>query len=487
MSVYASARAPTKAQDVDWASTVGTWKIGQRDPLGPERGGCQAKPSGDTRLVSNTDPVSGRSHVGLFSVGRQGWRNQRRKEAPAWIQHQRAIAVPRELGEMKLNMSQISPTRSSNNVVCYADAMTMEGRTVLSTLTSVKTSPPHPSNVHAQRIRRLTPSEILPRRVRMQQSLARQTQDREDEVDKRSLLPTMLADNLEAAWKALNEAVSRAPAPGVRTQEFGRMLFDARWISRDSMPALMRTYACDAGIDAALVVSDLWQCIKRPGFSAARYPAPMHLLTSTILHMFGNLESRFLRSDDEALQSVKSTGARARSEEPARHIDVEVLAEHLKCSGFEVNPRVFVLLQKIYCCGEGQWKGFINYERLLADLRSAAGQYLQASSKPGTWNFDESLTPERFAQGFVGERAMRGAIKRVGRVGTGGSVGVRWEGSIEWENNEHEGGRQGTTDIWERPSTASNASRPASAESSYLSVSSRPGCQLSLLLLFELL
>ena len=265
------------------------------------------------------------------------------------------------------------------------------------------------------------------------------------------------------------------------------MLFDARWVSRDSMHALMRTYACDAGIDAALVVSDLWQCIKRPGFSAARYPAPMHLLTSTILHMFGNLESRFLRSDDEALQSIKSAGARARLEEPARHIDVEVLAEHLRCSGFEVQPRVFVLLQKIYCCGEGQWKGFINYERLLADLRSAAGQYLQASSKPGTWNFDESLKPERFAQGFVGERAMRGAIKRVGRVGTGGSVGVRWEGSIEWENNEHEGGRQGTTDIWERPSTASNASRPASAESSYLSVSSRPGCQLSLLLLFELL
>ena len=119
MSVYASERAPTPAQDAEWASTVGTWKIGQRDPLGPERGGRQAKPSGDTRLVSNFDPVSGRHHVGLFSVGRQGWRNQRRKEAPAWIQHQRAIAVPRELGEMKLNMLQISPTRGSNNVVCF--------------------------------------------------------------------------------------------------------------------------------------------------------------------------------------------------------------------------------------------------------------------------------------------------------------------------------------------------------------------------------
>ena len=79
MSVYASERAPTPAQDAEWASTVGTWKIGQRDPLGPERGGRQAKPSGDTRLVSNFDPVSGRHHVGLFSVGRQGWRNQRRK------------------------------------------------------------------------------------------------------------------------------------------------------------------------------------------------------------------------------------------------------------------------------------------------------------------------------------------------------------------------------------------------------------------------
>jgi hypothetical protein len=490
MPVYSSvARAPTPARSdaaSEWGSTVGTWKIGQRDPLCRAELGGRAKPNSETRLVTNLDPVSGRKIVGLYSVGHQGWRNQRRKEAPLWIQHQRAIAVPRELGETKVAMSQTAAstrTRGSS-IVFYADAMPMEGRTVLCTPTSVKTSPPHPSSAHAQRLRRMTPSEVVPRRVRMQQQ--GQLRGKEDALDdaglspeaERTLLPNMLTDNLEVSWAALNETVSRVSAFGVPVEKFAKMLFDARWISRDSMPTLMRTYACDAGIDAALVVTDLWQCIKQPGFSAARYPAAMQLLIHSVLHVLSNLESRFRRSDDQAVESVKGTGARPQSEEPARHVDVEILSEHLRCSGFELKQASLVLLQRIYCCGEGQWKGYINYERLLADLRKAAEPYLQATSKSWNWNFTETSTTKG-AQAFGAER--RGAIKRAGRIGTGGEqAGVRWEGDSEWDRRDREGlghghRQHGAIDVWERPNTPSDILRPDSAHSSRLSEFSRPG------------
>jgi len=330
----------------------------------------------------------------------------------------------------------------------------------------------------------MTPSEVVPRRVRMQQQ--GQLRGKEDALDdaglspeaERNLLPNMLTDNLEVSWAALNETVSRVSAFGVPVEKFAKMLFDARWISRDSMPTLMRTYACDAGIDAALVVTDLWQCIKQPGFSAARYPAAMQLLIHSVLHVLSNLESRFRRSDDQAVESVKGTGARPQSEEPARHVDVEILSEHLRCSGFELKQASLVLLQRIYCCGEGQWKGYINYERLLADLRKAAEPYLQATSKSWNWNFTETSTTKG-AQAFGAER--RGAIKRAGRIGTGGEqAGVRWEGDSEWDRRDREGlghghRQHGAIDVWERPNTPSDILRPDSAHSSRLSEFSRPG------------
>ena len=91
MPVFSSSsvrRQPTPAQESDdWSNAVGTWKVGKRDDFNgvPRPRSVQ---SGDTKLVSNFDPVSGRHHIGHFSVGRLGWKNQRKGEAPTWLQHQ---------------------------------------------------------------------------------------------------------------------------------------------------------------------------------------------------------------------------------------------------------------------------------------------------------------------------------------------------------------------------------------------------------------
>ena len=106
--IFASTRVleePAQAQE----TTAGIWKIGMRDPLKDVQ---RQVPSGETKLVTNID-VSGRINVGFFSVG-HGGRSQRVKEAPSWIQHQRAITAPRPLDGEWVSLSLTSESRGSS-------------------------------------------------------------------------------------------------------------------------------------------------------------------------------------------------------------------------------------------------------------------------------------------------------------------------------------------------------------------------------------
>lgn len=497
-SIYASSsilRQPTPAQETaDWTSTVGTWKIGKRNLVDELR--VHNTPSGHTKLVSNFDPVSGRHHIGLFSVGRQGWRNQRK----------RSIAVNRELGEQKFVMKENAATPDSS-VVFYGDAMSMEGRTILCTPTSVRTSPPHPSLKYSEKMKRLAPTELLPRRVQLQVKAARTQQNQEYQQDHvsdvvdvpldqaASILRDLLVSSLENSWFMLNNALAGKPADGVSAMEFGNMLFDAHWkCGDDDMLALLRTYACDAGIDAALVVSDMMQCITRPGYCAARYPAAMRMVTTGLFHRLRNLESRFLKSDEDARENNKNVGMRARSERPGGHVDVQVFGEHLKRCGFHVEPRVMRRLQALYCCREGSWKGYLNYEPFLRGLSEASLLYVPSDTS--IWNTNQTPLPDAsrtlsVADVAGAQEAGRGGTAGAGRVVVngvgwadgggataggwvredtrGGPVGGGRKCVSSWGGSMTRGGGGGgggsrpknTIDFWARPSTASDVVRYA--------------------------
>lgn len=423
--IFASTRVleePTQAQE----TTAGIWKIGMRDPLKDVR---RQVPSGETKLVTNID-VSGRINVGFFSVG-HGGRNQRVKEAPSWIQHQRAITAPRPLDGELVSLSQNSETRGSS--LLFYGHKPMDGLTVLNTSSFVKTSPPRPrssikgteefsaylsdgkstvslkhsqnsqpSLKYCEKLKRLAPTELLPRRIIMQQDVAHQHHHQEEVAgDGPHILQNLLSLNLEASWSHLNRLLSHKLKinPSIRRQdilvsvgqhciseaEFESMLFESNWNCENHMVELMRTYACDAGIDAALVVSDMWQCIKRPDFSAARWPAAMSLVKSSLSRRLKSLKARFLKSDDEARENSKNVGMRSKhTENPARHIDLEVFQEHFHHCGFNVDPKYLCHLQMHYCCHEGQWKGYINYQQFLTDLTAAATEYLRVDTLEGS-------------------------------------------------------------------------------------------------------
>jgi len=187
----------------------------------------------------------------------------------------------------------------------------------------------------------------------------------------RDLVIEMLYANLEASWIKLQNSMSSSSKAGggVSEAEFESILVDSHWVCHEHMLALMRTYACDAGIDAAMVVADMWQCIQRPGFSEARFPAAMLVVVSTLIHRLRNLQSRFLESDEAARQKNGSAVARTENERPAGHLDQEVIAHDLEACGFTVACPLVSRLHLLYCSHTGQWTGYLDYQRFLKDLR----------------------------------------------------------------------------------------------------------------------
>jgi len=397
-------------QESDWSAAIGTWKIGRRDDaLSLLSGVRRTTTNSDTRLVGNYDPVTGKHSVAHFSVGKAGWRNHRKKPAPEWMMHAhshpRAITAPRQaqLGERKVALRENAATPGSP-VVFFGDAMPMEGRTVLATPTSVKTSPPHPARKYAETMRRLTPKENLPRRVGLQQSAAREQRELGGQVpilnagDVRKLLQRLVVSSLETAMMQLENALSSEPAQGVSPADLERMLFTAHWkCEDDQMLALRRVYACNAGVDADLVVRDMKECISRPGFGAARYPAAMQIIVASLQHRMQILEARFIKSDVEVRENNKCVGARERGEEPANHVDVEVFGQHLKCCGFPADSIVMAQMQRLYCCVEGLWMGLLDYQRFLVDLRKAASSFFAAATDASQWayNLPSDVKPEK--------------------------------------------------------------------------------------------
>ena len=265
------------------------------------------------------------------------------------------------------------------------------------------------------------------------------------------MLQKMLADNLMIAHSQLKLMLSSKSHPGVSQFEFNRMLFETHWSCNDEhMIALMRTYACDAGIDAELVVMDMQECIQRPGFSASRFPAVMQIVISSLMHKLQALEARFLKSDEEARENNKSVGTRLRTEGPSGHVDLQVFSEHLNKCGFEVQG-VMNHLQNLYISREGVWQGYINYAAFLSDFSDVSRPYLQAAADKSISVLDE------FAQ-FQPCRTSSFETKRP-KVSAGSRKPVEYFGSY--------GAERDTIDRWTRPSTASNSIRPHS--------SSRPG------------
>lgn len=446
MSVYS--RASDMLQETaNWSATIGTWKIGKRDHLAGVR---RTSTNSDTKLVGSYDPVSGKHFVAHFSVGAHGWRNHRKKQAPDWMLHahspsRRRIAAPRQfqLGERKFAMRENAATPDSA-LVFYADAMPMEGRTVLATPTSVKTSPPHPARKFAETMKRMMPKEIVPRRVGLQQSADREQWALGGQVpvlsasEARHLLHQLVNDNLEEAMKQLQKALSSQPAVGMRPADLERMLFSAHWKCDDQqMLCLRRTYACDAGVDAELVIKDMFECIRRPRFSAARYPACMQVVVASLIHKLRTLEARFQKSVRE---NNKSVGARdERKEEPAQHVDVQVFAQHLESCGFPAGRIVMAHLQRLYCCAQGPWKGYLDYQRFLIDLQTASSCFLASTSDASHWVFNQPSQAEPCVVSGSGLRSHESA-----------DGGCR---SLGGSPCEGQSGKK-LVDLWVRPSTA---------------------------------
>ena len=367
MAISRHGSVPVPAQEqADWAATMGTWKIGGRD----SQDGVRRPPNGDTKQLCQVDPVTGKHCVGLFSVGGAGWRDQRLKVGPKSTQHQRAIAV-RE--------SDVRNGGIGGEDATFAMSTNHRNATASVSPTLWYINAPHPTDRYAEKMRRLRPKDVLPRRVKIERENAAQQQLKQHTEklgctglplhEARDLVIEMLYANLEASWMKLQKSSSNKAGGGVSEAEFESILVDSQWVCHEHMLALMRTYACDAGIDAAMVVADMWQCIQRPGFSEARFPAAMLVVVSTLIDRLRNLESRFLESDEAARQKNGSVVARTENERPAGHLDQEVVAHDLEACGFTVAGGLVSRLHLLYCSHTGQWMGYLDYQRFLKDLR----------------------------------------------------------------------------------------------------------------------
>ena len=156
-------------------------------------------------------------------------------------------------------------------------------------------------------------------------------------------------------------------------------------------------------------------------------------------------------------------------------MDAQVFAQHLLCCGFPADSIVMTHLQRLYCCAEGLWKGYLDYGRFLIDLWKVSSRFLAASNEASYNVFNPSAHAEPYVISEPGLRSNQGPAE-------GDYL------SFEGESHGEGQGRNKSVDFWVRPSTGESEMqrqnapsmaiekdvlRPATSESTRFSSSSR--------------